>query len=73
MGVGRFESLIRPPADVPVTARDVAQTGITAAVPARRRPGPPVRGFPDQPDHRPRGTARARSVRSVPCGRGGPG
>ncbi|MFD8478530.1 PolC-type DNA polymerase III [Kitasatospora sp. NPDC059673] len=30
--VGRFESLIRPPADVPVTARDVAQTGITAAM-----------------------------------------
>ncbi|MEV8100198.1 3'-5' exonuclease [Streptomyces sp. TLI_235] len=28
--VGRFESLIRPPADVPVTAFDTAQTGITA-------------------------------------------
>ncbi|WP_345709491.1 3'-5' exonuclease [Kitasatospora paranensis] len=27
--VGRFESLIRPPADVPVTAFDTAQTGIT--------------------------------------------
>ncbi|WP_234348194.1 PolC-type DNA polymerase III [Kitasatospora sp. MY 5-36] len=30
--VGRFESLIRPPADVPVTAMDTAQTGLTAAL-----------------------------------------
>ncbi|MFF0413448.1 PolC-type DNA polymerase III [Kitasatospora sp. NPDC004745] len=30
--VGRFESLIRPPADVPVTAFDTAQTGITAQI-----------------------------------------
>ncbi|WP_208797922.1 PolC-type DNA polymerase III [Microbispora triticiradicis] len=31
----RFESLIRPPADVPVTAFDTRQTGITAAMLAR--------------------------------------
>lgn len=30
--VGRFESLIRPPADVPVTAMDTGQTGLTAAM-----------------------------------------
>ncbi|WP_441248237.1 3'-5' exonuclease [Kitasatospora sp. McL0602] len=28
---GRFESLMRPPADVPVTTMDTAQTGLTAA------------------------------------------
>ncbi|GLW55451.1 3'-5' exonuclease [Kitasatospora phosalacinea] len=36
--VGRFESLIRPPADVPVTARDVAQSGITAQMLAAADP-----------------------------------
>nr|BEK71474.1 hypothetical protein KPHV_87010 [Kitasatospora purpeofusca] len=40
--VGRFESLIRPPADVPVTARDVAQTGITARMLARADPAAAV-------------------------------
>ncbi|MFI6883807.1 PolC-type DNA polymerase III [Streptosporangium canum] len=28
----RFQALIRPPADVPVTARDIRQSGITAAM-----------------------------------------
>ncbi|MFI9788611.1 PolC-type DNA polymerase III [Kitasatospora sp. NPDC051984] len=36
--VGRFESLIRPPTDVPVTARNAAQTGITAQMLARADP-----------------------------------
>ncbi|MFJ4679078.1 PolC-type DNA polymerase III [Kitasatospora sp. NPDC088783] len=40
--VGRFESLIRPPADVPVTARDVVQTGITAAMLAGADPAAAV-------------------------------
>ncbi len=40
--VGRFESLIRPPADVQVTARDVAQTGITTAMLSRADPAAAV-------------------------------
>ncbi|MEV7930415.1 3'-5' exonuclease [Kitasatospora sp. NPDC088779] len=36
--VGRFEALIRPPADVPVTSLDTAQTGITAQLLAAAGP-----------------------------------
>ncbi|WP_316527572.1 3'-5' exonuclease [Kitasatospora brasiliensis] len=39
---GRFESLIRPPADVPVTPLDTAQTGITAALLADAAPAAEV-------------------------------
>ncbi|MER7766749.1 3'-5' exonuclease [Kitasatospora sp. NPDC096140] len=40
--VGRFEALIRPPADVPVTASDVRQTGITAKLLAHAAPAAEV-------------------------------
>ncbi|MGW4694079.1 3'-5' exonuclease [Kitasatospora cineracea] len=39
---GRFESLIRPPADVPVTAMDTGQTGLTAAMLATAPPAAAV-------------------------------
>jgi DNA polymerase-3 subunit epsilon len=39
---GRFEALIRPPADVPVTAMDVQQTGITAKMLATAEPAATV-------------------------------
>ncbi|MFD7865994.1 PolC-type DNA polymerase III [Streptomyces sp. NPDC059783] len=39
---GRFESLIRPPADVPVTPMDTAQTGLTGALLATAPPAAEV-------------------------------
>lgn len=39
---GRFESLIRPPGDVPVTAFDTAQTGLTTTALHRARPAAAV-------------------------------
>ena len=36
----RFQSLMRPPDDVPVTSFDRAQTGLTARELARHRPRP---------------------------------
>ncbi|MDH6710485.1 DNA polymerase-3 subunit epsilon [Kitasatospora sp. MAA19] len=40
--IGRFEELIRPPADVPVTPMDTAQTGLTAAMLATAAPASAV-------------------------------
>jgi DNA polymerase III epsilon subunit-like protein len=39
---GRFEALIRPPADVPVTSRDLEQNGLTRQVLDRQQPAGPV-------------------------------
>jgi DNA polymerase-3 subunit epsilon len=45
---GRFEELIRPPQDVPVTGADTEQTGITAALLRDARPAEAVLGDLDQ-------------------------